>query len=342
MRREASLVAPAAEALARQLVSVDWTLPAVVDESACKAGVEALYRLAELPVPLVRVAKDPGEVVERPAEASRGGIRASAIGWPRHPGLTRAESAALSTARQAVTNTLDVSKDEVGGLRETTRRSLRGAFGQPLLPLAARGVAYRAVAEVLMEPVRRSQRQKMLLWGDACAKLVAAGGWLIWPFEHEAMVLARPAVLCVGEELHREDGPAIIWPSGRAWWYWQNWRVPRNAVECPERLDPFAHILWERNLLLRRVLLERYGMAQFIREVHVRPADIGPRGILWFVHLPGDEALCVVEVINATPEPDGRHEHHFLRVPPSMRTAAQAVAWTFGLAAAEYHPEIQT
>ena len=70
----------------RQLVSVDWTLPAVVDESACKAGVEALYRLAELPVPLVRVAKDPGEVVEHPAEASRGGHRAvSAVRQKRPP-----------------------------------------------------------------------------------------------------------------------------------------------------------------------------------------------------------------------------------------------------------------
>jgi hypothetical protein len=41
---------------------------------------------------------------------------------------------------------------------------------------------------------------------------------------------------------------------------------------------------------------------------------------------PGD-----VQVTNATPEPDGTHRAYWLRVPPGMRTARQAVAWTFDL-----------
>ena len=31
------------------------------------------------------------------------------------------------------------------------------------------------------------------------------------------------------------------------------------------------------------------------------------------------------------PEPDGTYRRYFLRVPPRMRTARQAVAWTFGV-----------
>ena len=33
--------------------------------------------------------------------------------------------------------------------------------------------------------------------------------------------------------------------------------------------------------------------------------------------------------MNSTPEPDGTRRTYFLRVPPQMRTAREAVAWTF-------------
>ena len=36
------------------------------------------------------------------------------------------------------------------------------------------------------------------------------------------------------------------------------------------------------------------------------------------------------EVVNATAEPDGSHRRYFLRVPPTARTAGEAVGWTFG------------
>jgi hypothetical protein len=50
----------------------------------------------------------------------------------------------------------------------------------------------------------------------------------------------------------------------------------------------------------------------------------------------------MVEVREATPHPDGRPKHHWLRVPPTMTTAHEAVAWTFGLAAQECAPQIET
>ena len=42
----------------------------------------------------------------------------------------------------------------------------------------------------------------------------------------------------------------------------------------------------------------------------------------------------MVEVVNSTPEPDGSRKTYFLRVPPTIGTAREAVAWTFGLGAA--------
>ena len=64
----------------------------------------------------------------------------------------------------------------------------------------------------------------------------------------------------------------------------------------------------------------------------------------------------MVEVVNHTPEPDGSHKHHFLRVDPQLRpllsegelgppqplTARNAVASAFGLTGAEYDPDVET
>jgi len=50
----------------------------------------------------------------------------------------------------------------------------------------------------------------------------------------------------------------------------------------------------------------------------------------------------MVEVRNSTPEPDGSRRTYFLRVPPTMRTAREAVAWTFGLGAVDYRPAVET
>jgi hypothetical protein len=59
-------------------------------------------------------------------------------------------------------------------------------------------------------------------------------------------------------------------------------------------------------------------------------------GILWRKAWLASDAWAAVEVINATPEPDGTRQHFFLQVPATMRTAREAVAWTYGLSANAY------
>ncbi|MCC7529097.1 MAG: hypothetical protein IT342_11270 [Candidatus Melainabacteria bacterium] len=47
----------------------------------------------------------------------------------------------------------------------------------------------------------------------------------------------------------------------------------------------------------------------------------------------------MVRVKNATMEPDGSYKTYFLRVPPYVATAREAVAWTFSFdSAEEYEP----
>lgn len=54
--------------------------------------------------------------------------------------------------------------------------------------------------------------------------------------------------------------------------------------------------------------------------------------------LDGDEPVLFVVVRNSTPEPDGRHETHKIRVRPDVKTAHEAVASTFGLTPDQYNP----
>ena len=65
-------------------------------------------------------------------------------------------------------------------------------------------------------------------------------------------------------------------------------------------------------------------------------------GVLFAKEIPGDEPLVMVNVVNSTPEANGDFHDYFLRVPPSMRTAREAVAWTFGKTANLYSPTKET
>ena len=53
-------------------------------------------------------------------------------------------------------------------------------------------------------------------------------------------------------------------------------------------------------------------------------------GKLWRLRPRWGGDARVVEVVNATAEPDGSYRHYFLQVPPWIGTAREAVAWTFG------------
>jgi hypothetical protein len=98
----------------------------------------------------------------------------------------------------------------------------------------------------------------------------------------------------------------------------------------------------------RRMLLERYG-ARYLRECGDTPIAEDEHGRLWrFAPTTGDgwqsrfEPTVVLEVENSTLEPDGSRRRYYLRVPPQMQSAHEAVAWTFGLDADVYHPDVAT
>lgn len=54
------------------------------------------------------------------------------------------------------------------------------------------------------------------------------------------------------------------------------------------------------------------------------------------------DPVCVLKVINSTAEADGTFKEYFLTVPPTMKTAKEAVAWTFRMTPSEYAPSQET
>src|ERR1039458_1453249 len=99
-----------------------------------------------------------------------------------------------------------------------------------------------------------------------------------------------------------------------------------------------------RNVEARRCAIERYGAERFLRDSQAEKVHSDDYGELYRKKCVGEQ-LSMVKVVNASPEQDGSFKDYFLRVPPEMTTAREAVAWTFGLEGEEmryYDPMKQT
>ena len=176
-----------------------------------------------------------------------------------------------------------------------------------------------------------------------------AGWW--WPFEGVCILTERPVELHRDPEhrLHNERGMAIRYPDGFGVWAINGVRVNEQIVMRPDTLT-VEQITDEPNAEVRRVMRQQYGYDKYLDAVGAELIDDDSEwGKLWHANLPSeDEPLCLVEVINSTPELDGTYKTYFLRVPPGMETAHDAVAWTFtddvgtALTAENYLPEVQT
>jgi hypothetical protein len=112
-------------------------------------------------------------------------------------------------------------------------------------------------------------------------------------------------------------------------------------IEHPESISE-QRIQGERNVEIRRAMIARYGTSRYPFSPEVEILDADSFGTLYRREIPGDEPLVMVRVKNSTPEPDGSIKEYFLRVPPTVRTSREAVAWTFGIRGEEYDPKLET
>lgn len=137
---------------------------------------------------------------------------------------------------------------------------------------------------------------------------------------------------------HCEDGPAAVWADGLSVYSWKGFPIDRKIIEERDKIT-VRQILDERNAEIRRVLLDIYGNERFLTASGAEVFHQDECGILYRYEFDLDEPLMMVRVRNSTREPDGTYKFYYLRVPPTVETAREAVAWTFGLSEDEYNPE---
>lgn len=150
-------------------------------------------------------------------------------------------------------------------------------------------------------------------------------------------------------------------PKPSSWRRW--WRPARSPfAEVLAELDTslpwrlalglLPHERWALRLLARLIVeepdpglrlaaIERMGPDRFFAVLGLPPVDRSAVGTL-FVVGPRPLATALVRVVDPVPSADGGEQVHWLPVPPSVRTAREAVAWTFGKAERDYRPEVET
>jgi hypothetical protein len=160
-----------------------------------------------------------------------------------------------------------------------------------------------------------------------------------WLGTEIALLVRRPTSLSLDERgrLHSTTGRAITYRDGWGCYAWQGVRVPERVILAPETLTS-EDFLNEPNIEVRRVIQERMG-ERFVSELGGRVLDTGSRGTLYEVALPNDPERVAryVQVQDASTD-----RQHFLRVPPTAQTVAEAVAWSFQMALEEYGPTHET
>jgi hypothetical protein len=161
------------------------------------------------------------------------------------------------------------------------------------------------------------------------------------------MVSDFPEVLKKDEQNrpHSDKGPSHRWRDGWELYFWHGVRVTKQIVDAPQTLT-VSQIEAETNAEVRRVMIERFGQARFLRESGAKIVDKDVMGgreyTLYQKEVRNDEPILMVKCINATAEADGSFHEYFIRVPPTMKSALGAVAWTFGLNGTEYRPVLET
>jgi hypothetical protein len=162
-------------------------------------------------------------------------------------------------------------------------------------------------------------------------------GWA-YLYDGLAIVSDRPRTLKFDDRrrLHCENGPAISYGDGCDVYSWHGTGVPKEWIS--ENPTAKTALTWE-NLEQRRAACEIVGWANILRELNAISinADSDPEiGELLEVEIPDIGKEKFLRVLCGT------QREFALPVPPEMKTAHQANAWTWGLDINDYQPEVRT
>jgi hypothetical protein len=333
-----------------RLASIDLERPEL-DRGEVERAVTAHFTALRLGRPTIAWMPDPGtaDLVSRGLELRRTWSINFLQRWTRLSSTLSSRTSRFSRARARADEVdgpeprhlllarLDWRAWELSALDRFANRSAL------LLTPAALG-AERAARALVDPPYGAPLRTIAELLGAVAplARASAAGLFAMWVRKGRCLLVPRPLLQLENGELHCWDGrPAVEWCGGAKYYLWRGIRVRRTVGEHPDRLDARRIRGWA-NAEVRRLAIERYGHARFLRDLRAEVISEDGVGKLW--RTPGDrDHIAFVEVKNSTPERDGSRKTYFLRVPPQSTTAREAVAWTFGFDNAnDYAPLVES
>jgi hypothetical protein len=179
-------------------------------------------------------------------------------------------------------------------------------------------------------------------------------GWWM-PLQKGCIFQHRPEKISFDAErrCHSLDGPAIKFRGEEVCNVYavHGVRVPKHVVE---QKFTAADIDKETNAEVRRVMIELFGQAKYLLETNAEIVNIDDWGTLYKKPVSDDETICMVKVLNATPEKDGSFKDYFIRVDPNqyggLKTARAAIASTWRnkdgslvfKTPEEYDPDVET
>lgn len=176
---------------------------------------------------------------------------------------------------------------------------------------------------------------------DALVALTHESYWLLMG-QHDVICAATPRLeYDTARRLHCENGPALVTRDGHELFALEGVWVPRDCVVAP-RLIELKDIETQPDEGARARMIETYGLGRYVKESGALLWDKSEFGELYWKSQHAQSPLLVVRVRNRTPESDGSYTEHWIRVPPHVATAREAVAWTFAMEERDYQPSIET
>jgi hypothetical protein len=235
----------------------------------------------------------------------------------------------------AVGNAISQSREQV---RESSANPNFANLFSTWLPYAAAWLPFALSVRYLDATILRDLEPDIEAWAYLSHAALAAAFT-----EKVCFACRKPLELYVNssDRPHNENGPAASWLDGFRIYAWKGTVVDSDVIENKSSIT-VGRINDAVNVEIRRVLIEIYGEARYLVDAGAQKIHEDECGALYRLPVPGDEAITMVKVRNSTPEPDGTYKDYWLRVPPQMERAKQAVAWTFGLEEHQYKPKRQT
>jgi len=171
--------------------------------------------------------------------------------------------------------------------------------------------------------------------------LAQSCGW-IYPYDKVCVATERPTICAVNERglIHRETGPAILYPDGFAVYAWHGVQLPADWIEQRDTIDP-ATILAARNVEQRAAGISMIGMAKVLDRLDHKIIDSDPdpmRGDLIAVRLP--DLPRPARYLKARCPRNGIICEG---VPEHITSVKEAQAWRLGIPASKFeYPEKRT